>query len=255
MTVRTGSSSHIDNGRQCDRSRRAGGIRILPRDAGAITMTAMLLFGLTLLTHAPARAITDVQNPQQKATPAGAWTLNAEKSDNAQDKIRDAMTPPQMSGGFEGRGGGMGGRRGDGRGGGRGRQGGAGGVIDGTERGGGMPEGPAANGMMQLMRGAARLAIELTDSTVVLRRDDIEPLTLHTDGRDLALGDGPSQVRYKAGRKDDKLVIETDIGAAFHMEETYEIKDRTRLQVDVKLTNRRLERTVKFKRVYDPATS
>lgn len=215
-----------------------------------------LAFGLVLAASAFPASL----RAQQKDKPAvlGVWTFNAEKSDNLQQKMQQAMRgggPP--AGGDDmggmGRSGGRTGRTGS-RG---GSGGGAEGVMEGGGRGG--SDGPEMRAMGTLLRGPAKLSIERTDSTVTLHRDDLDPLVLFTDGRQVDLGGADQQSRFteKAEWKGEKLVVQTVVGENIKLEEIYEIKggDSPYLQVDAKLDNRMLGRTIKLKRVYDAAAA
>lgn len=209
---------------------------------------------------------------QEKAKPTlvGAWTFDADKSDNFQKKMQEAMrnNGPRREGGEMGGMGGMGGRGGMGRTGGRmggrsgGERGGIGGGAEGAmegRAGGGRRGGPEMRAMGSLLRGPAKLSIERTDSTVTLHRDDQPALVLFTDGRQVDLGGADSNTRFteKAEWKGEKLLVHTDVGENLRMEETYQIKggDSPYLQVDAKLENKAMGRTIKLKRVYDAATA
>jgi hypothetical protein len=221
-----------------------------------------LAFGLLLAASAIPASLKAQE--KQKPTVTGAWTFNTEKSDNPQQKMQQAMRgggPPRGGGGGDmggmGRSGRAGGRTGGSRGG-AGAMGGSGGAEGAMESGRGGRGGPEMRAMGSLLRGPARLSIERTDSTVTLNRDDLPPLVIFTDGRQVDLGGADSESRFteKAEWKGDKLVVQTVVGENLKLEETYEIKggDSPYLEVDAKLDNKAMSRTIKLKRVYDAAT-
>jgi hypothetical protein len=222
-----------------------------------------LAFGLLLAASAMPASL----KAQEKQKPAitGAWAFNTEKSDNPQQKMQQAMRAggPARGGddmGGMGRSGRSGGRTGGRAGGSRGGAGGMGGADGAMESGGrGGRGGPEMRVMGSLLRGPAKLSIERTDSTVTLHRDDLDPLVIFTDGRQVDLGGADAESRFteKAEWKGDKLVVQTEVGENLKLEETYEIKggDSPYLQVDAKLENKAMGRTIKLKRVYDAANA
>lgn len=215
-----------------------------------VIVPAMILgFGLVPATgHRPVFA-------QETPTVAGTWTLNADRSDNARERLSAAMRNRGMSGG--GGGGGAasaGGRSGGSRSGGR-RGGGGGGGVDTTAavrpQGGGGRGSPVA---MALLQGSPQLSIRFEESKVILDRGGM-PLELSTDGKAVKFGYSGAEVEYKAKWNGKKLEVETKLQAGPRVVETYEIdkNDPAVMTCDVRFTEPGPNGNVNvhMKRVYD----
>lgn len=213
-----------------------------------LIVPAMILgLGLVATGRQPAAA-------QEKPTVAGSWTLNADRSDNARQRLASAMG----SGGGGGGGAAVssGGQSGGGRSGGRRGGGGGGGGADTATaarapRGGGRGS-PVA---MALLQGPAELVIEFGESKVTLNRGGPTPLEVPTDGKSLKIGYPGAEVEFKAKWNGQKLELETKLQAGPRVIETYELdkKDPSVMTVDVRFTQPgpTSNVNVRLKRVYD----
>lgn len=208
---------------------------------GVAVLTACVAFGLST-----ARAEdTPAPTPENLA---GCWKLNPERSDDARQKMREAMDgmrggrPPMGPGG-----GGAGGRGGPGGGGyGGGGRGGPGGM--GRRPGGG---GDPREAVRPLFEAPVELAITPTESEVVILEKDGRMRTLHPDGQKYKAEGGSAEVktRWEAG----KLLVETKTERGAKVTETFDVApDRSQMIVTLRLECSPMP-TVTIKRVYEPA--
>jgi hypothetical protein len=194
---------------------------------------------------------------QETPTVAGTWTLNADKSDNARERLSAAMRNRGVSGGAAAGGAAAaGGRSGGSRSGGRrGGGGGGGGGVDTTAavrpQGGG---GRGSTVAIALLQGSPQLTIRFEESKVVLDRGGM-PLELTTDGKAVKFGYPGAEVEYKAKWNGKKLEVETKYQAGPRVVETYELdkKDPGVMTVDVRFTEPGPNGNVNvhMKRIYD----
>lgn len=197
----------------------------------------------------------------QTPTVAGTWKLNAAESDDTQEKMRLA-TRGEKAAEF-----GVGMRDGGGRvrtGAGRVSGGSSGGggsdgrspSSGGGGGGGGNASGGPSSPLARIVRPAAQIVIELSDSMIVIKEGGEIPQKIYLDGRTVqepALIGPPAEMTAKW--KDGKLTVERKTGLLDTTKETYSIDPKTnRLIVEAKVTSTNFQRPLELKRVYDPAT-
>ena len=179
----------------------------------------------------------------QQAQFAGNWVLNAEKSDDAQEKMQQALRR-SGPGDAERR---LRGNRRDGQ---RGNP-------AGRRRGGGArpsrptPEAQATNRVAQqrIMRAGRVMTIVIADSTVTIGLDDFLPWIFPTNDGKREFQEG---VEVSGKWDGDKLVVQTTTDGGLKIRETYELKeDGAELQVSYEFENTRNNLRVRFKRVYN----
>lgn len=167
---------------------------------------------------------------------AGRWRLDSERSDDARQKMREAVERRRGGADRGGPGGGFAGR--GGRGGGPGARSGMGG-------------GDPREALRPLFEAPVELAITPTESEIVILEKDGRMRTLHPDGRKYKAEGGAVEVQ--SGWDGGKLVVETKTEAGSRITETFEVApDRSRLTVTLKLDGSRGP-AVTVKRVYDAA--
>jgi hypothetical protein len=193
---------------------------------------------------------------QEKPTVAGTWTLNADRSDNARERLSTAMRSRGMSAGAAAGGAASaGGRSGGSRTGGRRGGGGGGAGADTTAavrpQGGGGRGSPVS---LALLQGSAQLSIRFEESKVLLDRGGM-PLELTTDGKAVKFGYPGAEIEYKAKWNGKKLEVETKFQAGPRVVETYELDkdDPSVMTCDVRFTEPGPNGNVNvhMKRVYD----
>jgi hypothetical protein len=171
---------------------------------------------------------------------AGRWMFNPELSDDAREKMREAM---------EARGGGRLGPGGPGPvGGGGGGRGGFGGGQRPGMRG---PGEDRRETMRYVVEAPPELAITPTETEIVVLEKDGRMRTLHPDGKTYRAEGGSAEVktRWDAGR----LVVETKSARGPRLTETFEVAaDRSRMTVILRLEGSPLPE-VTVKRAYEPA--
>ncbi|MFQ5703288.1 MAG: hypothetical protein ACE5HT_04625 [Gemmatimonadales bacterium] len=199
--------------------------------------TLSALSAIVMLSAATQSGRLAVQTPSF----VGKWHLNAAKSDDARQKMREMF---QSGGGFGGRRGGGGGGRGGGRGG-----------FGGGGRGGGVEQ-QRSNPMRVAMRAAQYLDISQDDNVVKIGYGGDSVRTLQTDGQKIGFGEGRRKGEIKSHWKGDKLIVETKMEGGTKITETYELKDEgEHLQIKVRIENLRFPRPLEIKRIYDHTTS
>lgn len=179
---------------------------------------------------------------------SGHWTYNLQLSDDAREKMREAMMKqggpgggqPPMGPGGRGGGGGMGGSGGgmSGPGGGMGGPPGMGGGDDPREA------------MRAIMEPPEELAITQSGSEIAVDEKFGRLRRLHPDGKKYKTDNGSTDI--KTYWKDGKLVIETKRARGGTVETWERVPDGSRLIVNVRLeggSGPRLE----LKRIYDRA--
>ena len=175
----------------------------------------------------------------QKASIAGAWTINADASDDLQQVmgpresgIRRAQTPRGVQRGTRGGGG-------DGRGGGR--------QLSDEQR-------QVGQAMMQQFReGGQRLVIAETDSTVVLIVGG-RTQVYYVDERKSEEVVGGIEVENKSKWEKEKFKVETKATGNVKITREFEIDEDTgQLKLRTRLSNSRMEQNFTLERVYDPA--
>lgn len=205
--------------------------------------------GVVLVAAACGGGHVEPVPPAFQAALTGLWGLNEELSENLQDMVGGGR-------GVEGQPG-PGGRGGRGGTGGRGGSDGSGSSgRGGAGRGGpgGAPPPGADPAQMQAamraLRPARRINIELSDSTVVLRLNRQQPLSLRLDGADTEFELGPdAHVKARAVWKDDTLRMRRKFDQ-ITITESYALvsgTDRMEVVVESSLGGRR----IKVTRVYD----
>jgi hypothetical protein len=180
---------------------------------------------------------------------SGRWTLNAELSDDARAKMREAMEKrgPRGEGGGPGGMGGPGGGMG-GPGGGMAGPGGGGGGMGGP--GGGGADGPR-EAMRALFEPAEELTVTQSESEIAIDEKFGRLRRLHPDGKKYKTDNGTAEI--KSYWKDGKLVVETKRNRGASAIETWErVPDGSRLIVSVRLEGG-LGPRLELKRIYDLA--
>ena len=202
---------------------------------GVTLLTACVVFGLST-----ARA-EDTPAPAREKL-AGRWKLNPEQSDDARQKMREAMDG-MRGGGRPPTGPGSGGPGRGGYGGGRGGPGGTG-----RRPGGG---GDPREALRPIFEAPVELAITPTESEVVILEKDGRMRTLHPDGQKYKAEGGSAEVktRWEAG----KLLVETKTERGAKVTETFDVAvDRSQMTVTLRLERSPMP-TITIKRVYEPA--
>lgn len=210
-------------------------------------MVVWMVVGLALCgTAAPAAMAEPIASTEQPSL-GGRWKLNPLQSDDAREKVREAMAG-RRGGGMGPRGGGMGGRGGGmGGGGGMGRGGGMGGR--GRPDGGG-PDGEPQQGLRGLMKAPEELTITLGEQEIAILEDDGRLRALHPDGKKYQAEDGGLEVKTRWDK--DRLVVETARKPGPKAREVFATgKDGRQLVVTLRLEGGRLP-PVTIRRVYDP---
>jgi hypothetical protein len=161
-------------------------------EANTMRMKRMIMTALALAAVAA--------GPAMAQTPGlvGEWVLDAERSQSMQDALAAARG---------GAGGGMVMRAGGGGG------GGGGGVV--MRR-----EGPGS-GIMGVLQGGERLAIELTAARVILRVDGGDPVAVPLGGTPTDVTRWQQPVRAAARLSDDGLIVETVLPDGTVVTETF----------------------------------
>jgi hypothetical protein len=183
---------------------------------------------------------------------SGRWRFDADKSDDARQKMREAAggrRPGGEGGGFGGRGGGgFGGRRGGGGGGGgRGRGG------DGRGGDGARPDGGGEGSMRSLFEPASEISITQTETEFTVLEKDGPLRVLHAD--DKKYKDDATGTEVKTRWDKDRLLVETKRERGDTVHETWRLslaEATRRLTVDYRLENPYFG-TVTVRRVYGPA--
>jgi len=179
---------------------------------------------------------------------AGSWKFNPKESDDPQDRLSKAREPvasPTIERSFA-RGGGGGG---DGGGAGRSPRGAPTGGAMGRGAGGRQSCSPLA----RLQRPAEQVAIEQTDSTLVLIAGECPPLVLYLDGRTTTepLPEG-GVITASHALKGAKLEGQRKYGDETSLNESYVLDEKKgRLVAEFRLNTPQLPRTLRIKLVYD----
>ena len=198
-------------------------------------MGAVFCLTASLVIPVPAAGTTEHRGPEAGATQetgfTNHWILNAELSDDPQEKMREAMQ------GGRGRGGGMGGRGGGGMGG-RG-----GGGMGGGRRGARGAPGAGIGG------DDSELQVQLEGNRFSVRTPDGRARTLNLGDDD---ADGLNPLGVTAGWDGAAIVIETSRDGGMSRKERYELVDDMRLVVVITI-NTPNGGAVEYKRVYDAA--
>jgi hypothetical protein len=243
----------------------------------AITMLPLAL-GLLAVAGSPSVALAS-DKPEAPHL-AGKWTLNANQSDNAKQKVDEAEQNSQMSqrgsggnypaggtgGGYPGTdypaggnsGGGYPGGGGMGRGGGGMGGPGMGGMGRGgmgRGPGGGTAQGGGINGedLDSLATDSKALTIDQNDKQISITDDADHTETLYADGKkhkgDDSSGD---KTGIKTHWNGNRLVAESKLGHSGKLAETYELSaDGKQLYVTSELDNSHLSSPLVIRRVYD----
>jgi hypothetical protein len=204
-----------------------------------VTIAALLLWS----------AVHSVAQTTDKASIAGAWTLNKESSDAATGSAgRGEQGDDKPSGGGNrgyGRGGGGGGgRRG---GGGFGRMGGGGG----GERANPEERTRIRDAMRDLANPSDRLTITQTDSMIVIASADGRTMRLSPDGKKIK--DDNTKIERKTKWDGPKLVSEISGLGPGKITQTFSVDpERHQLQVVVQMEGGRSGKPRTINHVYDP---
>lgn len=201
---------------------------------GALAFSAGVVFGPRLARAAdkPAASAAGVDL-------SGQWTYNQELSDNAHDKMREAMQG-----------------RGSGRGAGPGGGGPGGGGMGGPGGGMGGPGGPGMQGgddpsetMRSVFEPSEQVTITQSETEIVIDEKFGPMRSLHPNGKAYKTQNGTADL--KTQWKDGKLVVETKRARGGKLVETWElVPDRSRLVVNVRLDGGSGP-PLSLKRVYD----
>jgi hypothetical protein len=215
--------------------------------AGALVLLAAL---------APEAVPAKEASTAAQAALAGSWRLDAERRDDAREKLREAMEANRD--GMRGPRGGMGGGRMGGRGGGPGGEPGSwpeGGPPRRGPRGGGeRGERPEAVTGRGLLEASEVLIIELGEGKVTLRPGTGRERTLETGGKKHETETPGGKLETKAQWKDTRLIVESKHDRGIETEESYETSaDGRTMTVSVKAQGRGLGRPVTLHRVYEQA--
>jgi hypothetical protein len=174
---------------------------------------------------------------------SGRWTYNVEASDDAHEKMRQAMAG--TGGRPMGPGGGSGGGYGGGVGGPGGAAGGPGGRGGPPGMGGG---GQPSEDMRAILDPAEELAITQSGSEITVDEKFGRMRRLRADGKKYKTDNGTAEV--KTSWKDGKLLVETTREPGGTVTETWErVPDGSRLILQVRLDGPRGK--LVLKRVYD----
>jgi len=194
---------------------------------GALAFCAGVAFG-----PRPARAADKPAAPASVDL-SGQWTYNQDLSDDAHEKMREAM---------ERRGGGRGGSGGGGMGGPGSGMGGPGGP--------GMQSGDDhSEAMRSVFEPSEELAITQSETEIVIEEKFGPARSLHPNGKAYKTQNGTADL--KAQWTDGKLVVETKSGRGGKLVETWGlVPDRSRILVNVRLEGG-FGPPLSLKRVYD----
>jgi hypothetical protein len=216
---------------------REDGMRSRTSDLSVATAVALLASGLAL---DPAKGRAD-ERPRAPATVdfSGRWTLNPELSDDAHEKMREAMEGK--------RGGGPGGGPPMGPGGGRGGPGRGGRMGPPPGSGGGDP----SEAMQPIFEPAEEMTITQSEPEIVVDEKFGRMRTFHPDGKAYKTENGTAEL--KTQWKDGKLLVETKHARGGKVTETWElVRDRGRLVMTLRLEGG-FRPALSLKRVYDRA--
>lgn len=217
--------------------------------------TVLLSCGLALsfgVLPGPPSARAD----EKKAAPAtvdlsGRWLYDRERSDDAREKMREAMEKGGEAGG--GRppmgpgGGGMGGPSGGGTG---GPRGGGGGQV-GAPQGGMGGDDDTREAMKAIFEPAEELTLRQTGTEIVVDEKFGSTRRLHPDGKKYKTDNGTSDI--KTSWKEGRLLVETKRARGGSVIETWElVPDGSRIILNVKIEGG-FGPSVTLKRVYDRA--
>jgi hypothetical protein len=170
------------------------------------------------------------QAPAAQVDLSGHWRFNPDKSEDARQKMHEAMQGRGGRGGFPG-------------GGGRGRVRfpGAGGRTGGDPR----------EGMRAMMEAPPSLQVTQTPSEITVLEEDGRLRALHPDGKGYKAEGGASEVKTRW--EGAKLVVESRDERGARVTETFSTSaDRKQLEVILKLEPARLP-AITVRRVYDSA--
>ena len=229
------------------------------RWASAVPAT-LLVVGVVLIPRANGQArgpITpDPSSPPQQTAPqspaasaakaanmAGTWKLNVEQSDDAREKMREAMGSGQTRG-----------RQGRGGWGGNGQGGPANG---GGWNGGQQQGGRRGSGGFMDADDFSQLGIEQSDSSAKVTGATGRVLALYsansTGADSTSNSSGDSNVPPTARMEGQQLIVQQQMGRGGKSTRTYELSpDRTQLFVTTRMENPRFSEPVVIRLVYDP---
>ncbi len=220
---------------------------------GAVLALALPVVGLAVAALTLARLEARAEEKLAvRVDLSGHWRLNKEKSDNAREKMQQAMRGGH-AGGMGGPGMGGPGMGGPGMGGGTHGGPGMGGGPHGGGRGpGGRPD-PEA--MAQREAALAELQIEHRDPELTITDANEQRRFLYTDGRETRRDSDEGQgLEVKSRWKDDRVVVEMN-GERGKVTETYRLAAEGRqLVVETRVEGRGQLPAFGFKRVYDLVT-
>ncbi|HVO09806.1 MAG TPA: hypothetical protein VMX54_03545 [Vicinamibacteria bacterium] len=188
---------------------------------------------------APAHAPAKDEKPRAAAAPdlSGSWRLDKARSDDAHQKVRELVPPPDGGG----RPPGMGMPGGPGMGGG-GRMGPPPGLDPGED---------PAEARHAILDPAEQLAVYQGETEIVIDERSVRRRTLHADGRKYKAADGASEV--KAEWKQGRLVVETRGFRGRTTTETWALSEGGRVLTCAVKLETGFGPAVTIRRVYDRA--